>query len=279
MSFDSYDATGPEVSARNGLFLVRRAPGADLCGLVDGIVGYAENGVAMRNAVEMAPLVVPLIISFADPFEIALGRAPKPDETYGSFTSGLFPGHVVINSTGRSQCVQIDFTPLGAYRFFGFPMRDIASRMVTLADLGDPDIDRLREQLGEARDWDHRLRLAEDFARTRLAVAPPASSAIARAHEAILRGQGLARIGDIARALDWSRKHLNQRFREEVGIGPKAFSRMVRFNRALALARAGTGEGWAGIAFDCGYADQAHLVREFREFAGATPTALPAGLA
>lgn len=278
MSSEGNEANGRDVTTGDGFFLVRRAPGADLAGLVDGIVGYAENGVAMRETVEMAPLVVPLIISFAEPFEIALGRAPRPGETWGSFTSGLFPGHVVINSTGRSQCVQIDFTPLGAYRFFGFPMHEIANRMVALDDIGDTSIDELRRRLGEVGDWAARLRLAEDFVRARLARAAPAGAAMSFAVEAILRGQGRVRIGDVARRLDWSRKHLNQRFREEVGIGPKAFARMVRFNRALTLARAGSDDGWAGIAFDCGYADQAHLVREFRAFAGATPTALPAGL-
>jgi transcriptional regulator GlxA family with amidase domain len=68
-----------------------------------------------------------------------------------------------------------------------------------------------------------------------------------------------------------------QCFNTEVGIGPKALARMVRFNRALALAKAAATPDWAGIAVECGYADQAHLVREFRGFAGSSPTALLEG--
>ncbi|RUT96552.1 AraC family transcriptional regulator, partial [Mesorhizobium sp. USDA-HM6] len=57
----------------------------------------------------------------------------------------------------------------------------------------------------------------------------------------------------------------------------KTLSRIVRFNRALSLSKRQEGE-WAGIAADCGYADQAHLVREFRLLAGETPTALAASI-
>ena len=56
-----------------------------------------------------------------------------------------------------------------------------------------------------------------------------------------------------------------------IGLGPKSVSRIVRLNRAIAAAKAG--DGWAGIAADCGYADQAHMVREFRELAGNSPVA------
>lgn len=67
--------------------------------------------------------------------------------------------------------------------------------------------------------------------------------------------------------------HLVERFHEEVGIGPKAVARMVRFNRALTLARTEKDPDWADIAALCGYADQAHLIRDFRALAGETPAA------
>jgi AraC-like DNA-binding protein len=76
-------------------------------------------------------------------------------------------------------------------------------------------------------------------------------------------------VASIAREVGWSRKHLARRFADEVGLGPKSVSRIVRFNRAIAASRSGS--GWAGIAADCGYADQAHMVREFRELAGNSP--------
>mgnify|MGYP005868667299 CR=1 FL=1 len=75
------------------------------------------------------------------------------------------------------------------------------------------------------------------------------------------------------RRLDWSRKHLASRFHEEVGLPPKTIARIARFNRAQAMAASGMGDGWADIAAACGYADQAHLTREFVALAGTTPGA------
>lgn len=256
----------------------RRAVRPEHRGLVASVVGYRETGIGLNGALEMAPLVVPLIISFAEPFEIALGRAATADDRYGSFTSGLHPGFVTINSGGGAECIQVDFTPIGAFRFFALPMREIASRMVTLDEMSDRGLGELRQRLGEEPDWDRRFDLVEAFLSDRLARGPEPDAAVAHAYAQILSSGGGRRVTDIARSLDWSRKHLNQRFREEIGLGPKAVARIARFNRALALARGDGPRDWADIAAACGYSDQAHLVREFHDFAGASPTAaaLPA---
>lgn len=253
-------------------FMQQRQPAGALRGLVTRIGGYQENGRALHGAVEAAALVVPLIISFGDPYAIALGRPPRAGDEYASFTSGLYPGHVVINSTGASACVQIDFSPLGAYRFFGLPMKEISARMVTLGDLGDPEIALLSRRLEDLDDWSARLDLCEAFVAERLKRGPAPSAGVASAYRELAFCHGEVRIAAIAERLDWSRKHLSQRFREEIGISPKQLARMFRFNRVLALSAASARPDWAELAADCGYADQAHLTREFAEFTGTTPT-------
>lgn len=257
---------------------VRRAPAPELAGLVDSMVGYAEDGTPLSLSVEMAPLVVPLVISFGEPFEIAFDRAPRPEDRHGSFASGLHPGYVLINSTGRSQCVQVDFTPLGAFRFFRRPMHELAGAMVSLDDLADPELGRLRQRLGELSSWAARLQLVEAFVLGRIRTAPDADAAVRWAWNALVASGGAIRVQHITDRLDWSRRRLAGRFREQVGIGPKAVARMARFNRAVALAARDAGTGWADIAFACGYADQAHLAREFQEFGGRTPGAWRAAL-
>lgn len=276
MSVTLADLDRREQAAGSGFF--RRPIPGRLAAYVHSMIGYSENGQRLKASIEMAPLVVPLIISFGDAFEIALGRLPNADETFGTFTSGLYPGFVVINSSGRSQCVQVDFTPLGAYRFFGFPMSEIASRMVPVDDLGDAVFRRLRERLGEMNDWDARLALVETFVAGRLAKGPANSLAMSWTWSTLLANGGDLRIRRIAKHLGWSHRHLAACFRKEIGIEPKAAARMVRFNRAAALAAEPRFDGWAGIAAECGYADQAHLAREFHEFGGRTPSAWCADL-
>jgi methylphosphotriester-DNA--protein-cysteine methyltransferase len=82
-----------------------------------------------------------------------------------------------------------------------------------------------------------------------------------------------------ASGLGWSRKHLAAKFRHEIGLTPKTIARMARFNRVLIRARRRDPGSWAALAAECCYADQAHLVRDFKDFTGESPTAWQARLA
>ncbi|RRH95813.1 AraC family transcriptional regulator [Mesorhizobium tamadayense] len=253
--------------------MVRRKPAAALAGSVTDVCGYRELWPGHFRIVEYASLTVPLVISFADAFAIGLGRDPGDNDRFASFAAGLYAGPVVIESFGGCCCVQVNFTPLGARQFFGVPMSELRDRMVGLDDaLGFEGI-ALCEQLGEAPDWDTRFAIAEAFVTSRLAKAIELSPEVAWAYGTVLATGGRTRISALAEELGWSRKHLAAKFSDAIGIGPKTLSRIVRFNRALSLSKRQE-DDWVGIAADCGYADQAHLVREFRQLAGETPTAL-----
>jgi AraC-like DNA-binding protein len=272
-------ATGPLPPVEGGFLMKRRAPSPVLRSDVVEIIGYQEHLAGHFRQIELASLVVPLIISFGDPFAIGLGRLPGKNDLYGSFAAGLFGGPVFIDSFGAACCIQVNFTPPGAYRFFGLPMHELANRMVALNDIYGCEAIRLRNQLGEEPDWERRFDLIEVFIESRLVGDDQAPSATAWAYSELVRAAGTQRIESIAAKLDWSRKHLAAKFRAEIGFTPKTIGRIARFNRALRLARCRDDDGWAGIATECGYADQAHLTREFSEFAGETPTAWQARLA
>ncbi|MGE0279173.1 MAG: helix-turn-helix domain-containing protein [Rhizobiaceae bacterium] len=251
----------------------RRAPAAALLGLITGIYGYEERGDALQGVVETASLDVPLIINFGSSYRIGLGRSPNQNDRYGSFAAGLFAGPVVMDSDGDAQCIQVNFTPVGGRLFFARPMNDLANCMVPLDDLSDPEIDEIAMRLAELNSWDARLDLVERFVAARLARADAIDPAITWAVSALMRSGGQIRIGTIADKLEWSRRRLVERFREELGLPPKAIARIVRFNAARSMAESVSEPDWADIAAACGYADQPHLVREFAELAGASPTA------
>lgn len=251
--------------------LVRRPPGPALAHLIAGISFYRERGcgpVAYRHA---APLVFPLVINLGTPFRIALGRTPHEADGQPSFTAGLFPGPVMIESDGGAECVQVDFTPLGAYRFYGGAVPELTARMIDIEAVFGAEGRRLRERVAEARRPAERFSIVEDFVVRRAVRTPTAEVATALAM--IERSAGSLRMRNIADEIGWSRKHLTRRFAGEIGLTPKKVARMLRFHQACRIARTGSVNGWAAIAADAGYADQAHLSRDFAVFTGETPTA------
>lgn len=254
--------------------MVRRAPSQLLTGIVTDLIGFRELVPAYGRQTATASLTVPLVISFGEPFAIGLSRAPGDNDRFASFASGLHAGPVVIDSFGKSCCIQVNFTPLGARRFFGIPMHELADRMVTLDEVLGPNGNALRERLGQETDWGRRLGLIERYIVERMSTSPAAATDVSWAMARIASSGGRFRVAAIASEIGCSRKHLAARFADQVGIGPKAVSRIVRFNRAERLSHEVERIGWADLAAECGYADQAHLVREFRDLAGATPAAL-----
>ena len=260
-----------DIGAPHAFELIRRSPSQRTAGLIQGMTGYRETARGRFSQRETAPLVVPLIISLGTPFLIALGREPDAADRQPSFAAGLHVGPVCIESDGGAECVQVDFTPLGAFRFFGGAVVDLAASMVDIGDVLGHEGRQLRERLGATRSWQHRFDLLDDFVADHAHHSP--SSEIEFAYRRLARTAGGARITALAGEIGWSRKHLVDRFRSELGVAPKTLARMMRFHQACWLARIGTTPGWAGVAAESGYADQAHLAREFAVLAGESPTA------
>jgi len=220
---------------------------------------------------ETSSLVVPVVFSLGTPFRIALRQELTEDDVQPSFAAGLYAGPVEIASDGAAECVQVNFTPLGAYRFFGDAAAELCSRMVDLESVLGPGVRRIRDRIAQTPSLADRLELAERYITVRLGYCP--SSEIVHAYRAMANSGGAIRIAKLAGEIGWSRKHFAQRFAAEIGLAPKTVARMMRFASACRLARRQSCGGWADIAAEAGYADQSHLVREFTDLAGEPPLA------
>jgi AraC-like DNA-binding protein len=132
---------------------------------------------------------------------------------------------------------------------------------------------RLAEQLREAPSWQQRAGLVDWFLLGRLETGPRPSPEVAWAWRRLLASGGGIPIGRLAAEVGWSHRHLITRFRQQFGLAPKAAARLIRFDRVWRrLDQAGDRLDWGDLAREAGYADQAHLIREFRQFTGMTPT-------
>ena len=151
-------------------------------------------------------------------------------------------------------------------------MHELANEVVPLEAALPRILARITDQLEDAASWDERFALLDAILLSRLADAREPSREVAWAWRILDETHGKAPIGWICDRLGRSRRHLAAGFRDQVGLPPKTVARIMRFDRAVALIGRPDAQ-LAGIAFECGYYDQAHLNRDFREFAGTSPAA------
>ncbi|MGH2535140.1 MAG: helix-turn-helix domain-containing protein [Thermomicrobiales bacterium] len=249
-------------------------PDSRLRGHVTAYHGYVEMMAYPVRGWELPSPEVPLIINFGSPFRMSNAAQPTRWTTHGSFLAGLHDVAAFHESTGTAYCLQVNFTPIGAYRFFGVSMGELVNRVVALDDLVGPMARRLEERLFEASNWTARFAIMDGFIAARMDEARPADADVAWAWRQIEDAGGSVAVTALAEEIGWSRKHLVARFREQVGMPPKQVARIVRFHRTMRLLDRDNAIDWADLAHRCGYYDQSHLIRDVRQFAGCTPTEL-----
>jgi AraC-like DNA-binding protein len=182
-----------------------------------------------------------------------------------SFIGGLRMSPVRTEHAGWSSGMHIGIAPWAAHALLGVPMHELAGTSIALDDVLHSQLVGRVQGCGQ---WDHRFELLDDFFARAFASAKPVSREVVWAWKRLCGAQGDVRVGALVDELGWSRKRLGAHFREQIGLTPKATARLLRFERARELAGR---MSWAEIAFACGYADQSHLVSEFRAFSGRTP--------
>jgi AraC-like DNA-binding protein len=152
-------------------------------------------------------------------------------------------------------------------------MKAISNGALDLGDVvGAPAARRVVEQLDEAPSWERRFDVLESLLAGRLVDAPEVSRGVEWAWRRLHATAGAADVGRLAAELEWSRKRIVERFRDEVGLPPKRLARILRFQTVLRRLDRDPAPRWVDVAQDSGYFDQAHLIHEFREFSGSTPT-------
>jgi len=206
-----------------------------------------------------------LVFHLGDPF-----RRPGAGVQPRALVAGQITGPLFLQPTGRVRVLGVRFHPAGAAAFVREPLDRVAGRTPGLEDFWGREAGDLLDRLAAARDRQSRLaRLgAALLGRLDGLRAPPWVEGAVRAIEA---RRGLIGIEELAGAAGVSRRTLERGFRAHVGAGPKLLCRIARFQRALRLLGVAPAGGGAAVALECGYADQAHLVREFHALAGAPP--------
>jgi AraC-like DNA-binding protein len=253
--------------------MVLGAPDPRLQGHVLSYCSYREETGTFVRRRELPGVRVVLIVNVGEPIRV-LARGPEAgwsDQPEG-FIAGMHDTYAVTETGGSQGGVQVDLTPVGAHILLGLPMDELSHRVVTLEEMFGRGGTLLREAVAEAPDWAGRFAVVDEFLLTLLDRArspvPSVTRALGRLHES----GGTVPVGVLAAEIGCSRRHLTSRFREQVGVTPKLLARILRFERVVGLVDCRTEMGWAEIAQACGYYDQAHMIRDFNQFAGGPPS-------
>jgi transcriptional regulator GlxA family with amidase domain len=194
------------------------------------------------------------------------------DRGTGSVIGTMKTSQLVATPAGARR-FGVRFAPGGAMPFIDAHAHELTDRKAGLSELTRAAAFDLAERVAEAPDERTRALLVADFLEDRRSRLRATDARVRRATEEVRANAGRVAIPTLARRLDLGERQLERLFREQVGSGPKLFARVVRMQRALALLETRT-EYRGERALDAGFADEPHLVREFRALTGVTPRLL-----
>jgi AraC-like DNA-binding protein len=246
-----------------------------------GVISYRGIRLALdgpRRRLEAPIGAATLLLGFEQPVRIS--RVGRPPVTLVSVFSGPTTTAAVGEHAGRLSGIEVLLAPWAAFTLFGTPQYELADRTVDPDALphllgtgagrdGWKSIGELSAALAALPAWPERFGLLDDVLTRWAGEGTPSSGRVVRAWAHLQRTWGAIPVPRLAAEVGWSVRQLENRFREQIGLGPKAAARVLRLQRARRLLAAGRSQ--AETAAVCGYYDQAHLSGEFKTMTGCTP--------
>jgi len=245
----------------------RPQPLADLAGLVE-VVWYFKGPTSSARKRILPNGTVEMLVNFGEPYRTISGAGPELLKT--AWLAGLQSGPMVGAQPPRQDVMGVRLCPAGAYALLNGPMREISELVVDLEDLVGRAADELAERCYDAASVEERLRRAADWVAERVMKARGVDPAIAWAAGRIERSGGAVSIAELRRQTGLSKTRLAEAFREQIGLAPKLYARVIRFRRATAMLQKGA-VSLVDVALAAGYYDQPHMNAEFRELSGLSP--------
>jgi AraC-like DNA-binding protein len=205
---------------------------------------------------------------------IAIYEDHRGARHYGTAVfSGARSNCFTIDCNQQERVVGVQFAPGGAFPFFRMPMSELEDGSYDMADLWAGEAAWVRERVLAAATPQAMLRVLEQCLIERLRAPDCLHPAVIYMAGELDLCERPARVQAVTQQIGLSQRRLAQIFHEQIGVSPKTFHRVRRFQHTLQHLRGVRRVDWAELALECGYYDQAHLSHDFREIAGMTPSA------
>jgi methylphosphotriester-DNA--protein-cysteine methyltransferase len=246
-----------------------RAPGPALSGFVERL--WLLRDAPPHSYERILPSgTLELVVNVADnAIWIHPAGSDRPQRYSGAVVSGAYSRFFGIETRAHASMLGVHFKPGGAFPFLGVAARELSDRHVDLESLWGSGARLLRERLCSAQAPAEQFRILEDALRERLNPAVRRHPVVPYLLAQLERPDTGVR--ELAAHLQMSHRRLIEVFCLEVGMTPKLFSRIRRFEHAAARVTRASRPGWAQLALAAGYCDQSHLIGDFVRFSGFAP--------
>lgn len=187
------------------------------------------------------------------------------------WASGLRTEPITIPSGNGAAMMVISFKKGMAAPFFPFPMEEIRDSVIDADLIWGLEFGELREILLAEKDVDVRFRLVEQFLLSRFSSKMELNPCVAFAVGEMIERPDVLNIKRMNERIGYSQKHFTSMFRKQIGVTPKAYLKIMRFQKAVRAIDESANVDWGSIANECGFYDQAHFIHDFKHFSGFTP--------
>jgi AraC-like DNA-binding protein len=249
-------------------------PGPPLSRFVE-LLWYYENSPQPHQRERLMPdgCITMVINLFEDETRLYDPDDPtKVRKFSGSSVSGPHTKCFAIDTDEQTCVIGVSFRPAGAVPFLKLPSDELHNQHVGLGDLWGRLASELRERVLAARTPAEKLRVVEVALLERAAGMFDGQPVVEYAVEKFLARPANAKIAEVADKTGFSSRRFIELFKQHVGMAPKLFCRVRRFQTVLEKIARGRSVRWSDVALDCGYFDQAHFIHDFRAFSGINPT-------
>ncbi|MEV7723949.1 helix-turn-helix transcriptional regulator [Streptomyces sp. NPDC087917] len=253
----------------------RRRPAPVLRPHIVNYTGFQTRFTAPRHRLELPTGFVTLVFTFSEGLWVTRtgqlsGARLRPAAVSRALISGPRTIPALGVHSGAVHGLEVNMSPLGAYRLFGVPMAQFDESLVDLSEVLGPEGRRLAERLQSLAGWAERFDLLDSVFAARLERGPVTTPEVRGALAGLWADSGPGALARASAETGWSGRHLRSRFREQVGLAPKGVARVFRLQHAL--RRLTAGEAPAQVAAACGYHDQAHFSRDVKAMTGLAPS-------
>jgi AraC-like DNA-binding protein len=237
---------------------------------------YAHDPHATHRHERILPIGrAQIVISLARDYLTDANHPTNPLETSpAAIFLGIHSHHQQIDAIDFAELIGILFHPGGTLAFFPDDTHTFTNCETSLEDLWGRAASNLRNDLRRAPTSDQKFDLLDFALRHRLSESktphriPAVDFALTHLHQS----PGTTTIAELTRTTGLSPRRLSQLFREQIGVSPKIYCRIQRFQQAVQQIHHGVDIRWAELALTCGYYDQSHFANDFRAFSGLSPT-------